>query len=434
MATKPIPEPGNEILLEALKAMWRKRTILASLEVFNQHVGNIFWINLPFFKTAFMIGPEANRFVLVEGRDQLKWRTETDPVTHLLREGVLVLDDEAHDEVRHAMMPPLHQKHVQSYCNTIIRYTDQVTQEWSADQPRLMLDEMRKIALLVLTDTLFGVDMSPDLRSMWDVVLKTIDYISPGVWIIFPQVPRFGYKRALKRMDDYLHKMIVFRRAEGTSGATDLLGVLIEQGMEDGKIRDQLLTMLIAGHDTSTALLSWTLYNLTLHPEVLAKTKAEVDACLGNKMPDADSLGQLGYLECVIDETLRLYPPIHLGSRRAATDIEYQDYIIPTGTRVMYSIYLTHRHPDYWQNPEHFDPDRFLPENKRAIPHYTYLPFGGGKRNCIGMAFAKVESKIVLARILQQFDLEFVGKRVRPYMKATLEPHPGVLLKVKPRN
>jgi cytochrome P450 len=202
--------------------------------------------------------------------------------------------------------------------------------------------------------------------------------------------------------------------------------------MPDELIRDQLLTLLIAGHDTSTALLSWALYTLSSRPEIQAKTQAEIDATLGENPPGYARVGQLRYLEQVVNETLRMYPPIHLGSRIAARDLEFQGYRIPAGQRVLYSIYLVQRDPRYWHNPDAFIPERFAPEQTRQP--YTFLPFGGGARNCIGMAFAQVEAKVVLARILQRYDLKITNPRVGLRMGATLEPRHGVQVKLQRRS
>jgi cytochrome P450 len=232
-------------------------------------------------------------------------------------------------------------------------------------------------------------------------------------------------------MNDYLQQIISQHRQSGPDD--DLPGLLIAAGMPDALIRDQLLTMIIAGHDTSTALLSWALYLLSSHPEVQARAQAELDAVLGSAPPSLAQLGELRYLEHVINETLRLYPPIHLGQRVAARDLEFQGYPIPAGQRVLYSIYLTQRDPRYWEQPAEFCPDRFAPEQSRQLLPYTFQPFGGGPRNCIGMAFAQVEVKVVLARILQHFELRFTGHQVRLRMGATLEPAPGVLVKARQR-
>ncbi len=422
-----IPLPDNQVSLRALRGLLAQRSVLTALEVFHAELGDVFGIPLPGFNPVMMVGPEANRFVLVEGRSDLRWRAEQDPVTRLLGHGVLVEDGDTHDQLRHQLNPALHKRMLGSYVDQMWQCTDTITKDWGAS-PVDMLAEMRKVALLILTKTLFSVDFEPELRRLWDAILRTLAYISPGPWLIWPGIPRVGYQRALKAVDQYLYAIIRLRR---DMPGEDMLGSLIASGMPDNLIRDQLLTMLIAGHDTSTALLSWALYALSSRPDIQAKAQAEIDATLGENPPDYAGIGQLPYLEQVINETLRMYPPIHLGSRIAARDLEFKDYRIAAGRRVLYSIYLVHRDPRYWRNPGEFMPERFAPEQTRQP--YTFLPFGGGARNCIGMAFAQVEAKVVLARILQQYDLALTNPRVGLRMGATLEPHPGVQVKVQKR-
>lgn len=434
MATRPIPEPDGVTSLKSLQQLIQQRNLLSALRVFHRDLGDVFRLSLPGLKTIMLAGAEANRFVLVEARDKLHWRTEDDPVTALLREGVLVTDGDVHDALRSSMNQPLHKRSLTSYVEIMQNCTDRVIDEWSTDQPMDMLVEMRKIALMVLTETLFKVDIAPDMERMWQPVLKTIQFISPGLWIFWKGVPRPGYTDRIRTMNDYLYQIIETRRAMNDDNeAEDLLGILINSGMNNDLIRDQLLTMLIAGHDTSTALLAWALYLLTTHPEVMEQVKQEVDKVLGSSPPTIENISGLSYLGQVIDETLRMYPPIHLGSRHITEDLEYDGYILPAGIRLMYSIYLTHYAPKYWDNPDTFDPERFNKQNKRKIVPYSYLPFGGGARNCIGTAFALVESKVILARIIQRYDLQFTGHHVRLKMGATLEPHPNVMVNVTRR-
>jgi cytochrome P450 len=232
-------------------------------------------------------------------------------------------------------------------------------------------------------------------------------------------------------MDDYLYRIIRARR-ENVGEADDLLGLLVTTpNLSDKLIRDQLLTMLIAGHDTSTALLAWVWFLLGSYPEIMQQAQAEVNTVLGSEPPTSAHMSQLCFLEQVVKETLRLYPPIHLGTRMAATDLEFQGYRIPAGARILYSIYLSHRHPQYWPNPDHFDPDRFTPEREKALPPFLYVPFGGGVRICLGFLFSQIEAKVVLARILQNFTLDLIDEQVHPHMGATLEPRPGVMMRVQ---
>lgn len=430
--SQPLPVAKSETGFRVLKAMARQRTPLAALEIMHAEIGDVFQITLPFFKPAVFVGPTYNRSVLVTDRDDFLWRSEKDPVTQLLRHGLLVEDGKSHDQLRALMEPVLRRRQANSRIQAMCQYTDDILSHWVDGTDLDILVEMRRIALLILMGTLFSIDFMPDMNRLWEPILKSIEYISPGAWIIWPRIPRLGYGRALRELDEYLYDAIRHRRAS-PDDREDLLTQLIASDMTDDLIRDQMLTMLIAGHDTSTALLAWTLYLLGCHPEALDRAKNEVDRVLASHPPDEDKLSQLHYLEQVINESLRLFPPIHVGNRFTNQVQNVQGYLVPEKARVMYSIYLSHRDAAHWQYPKQFLPERFDRSNPHKRPPLTYLPFGGGPRNCIGAAFAQVEAKVVLTRILQSFDLNIVSRNVRPYMGATLEPRPGVIMRVSRR-
>jgi cytochrome P450 len=428
-----IPTPDITIARYALR-MWRREGhILGAFEAMHDALGDIFALPLPGFRSVVMVGPEANRFLLTNERDKVRWRAASDPVTHLLRQGMLVTDGALHDDLRAVMTPALHRSLFDGFAQTMRRSVDGVSGHWHEGSVVDLLDEMRRIALLTLMEALFAEDIGPHIQTLWCDILRSIRYISPGPWLIWTDMPRLGYRRARERLDAYLYQLIALRRTQ-PAGGNDLLGKLIAARMNDELIRDQMLTMFIAGHDTSTALLAWSLYLLTIHPDVLKRVQAEIDTVIGSQAPEYGHARQLRYLDCVIKETLRLYPPIHLGSRIAAEDLTFGEFNISAGTRVLYSIYLTHRDKKYWPNAAVFDPDRFLPEQGSSRPSYTYLPFGGGPRNCIGAAFAQVEAKIVLARLLQRYQFRLVRGKVRPRMRATLEPNPGIFVEVHRRH
>jgi cytochrome P450 len=416
----------------AFNAWWRQGHILAALQSLHDDLGDVFRLPLPGFDAIFMVGAEANKFLLLESRNDLRWRAECDPVTRLLRHGILVEDGISHDNLRQLISPSLHHDLLDCYTQVMWRRTDQVTEHWQHGMQIDPVAEMRRITLLILTDTLFEDDFSPYMKPLWQAIHRTIQFISPGPWLIWPGIPRPGYQKALHQMDEYSYRLIERRRAH-LGESTDMLGLLIASGMSDALIRDQLLTMFIAGHDTSTALLAWSLLLLATHQDSLAQAQAEVDRGLSGQEPTLTNIKQLGYLDSVIKETLRLYPPIHLGSRIAATDLTFRGHQIPTGSRVLYSTYLTHRNKDTWPDPERFDPDRFSPGSARRHSPYAYIPFGGGPRNCIGAAFAQVEAKVVLARILQGFRLRLARGTLRPRMHATLEPHSGTRIEIQRR-
>jgi cytochrome P450 len=430
----PIPVAEPKTGLKVLRAFREERSPLAALRILRDHLGHIFQIALPGFRPIVLSGPKYNRFLLVSGRKNFHWRTEGDPVTGLLRHGVLVEDGERHDFLRTPMDAALSRKHVMEHYEVFWQSTDAVTSQWGDGATVDMLVEMRKIALLILMQSLFGVDFRPHLETLFDPVIKVIKYISPGAWLIWNKFPRLGYHRAIEQVDAYLYSIIRERRAS-PNGKDDLLTQMINDSQwSDDLIRDQLLTLLIAGHDTSTALLAWTLYLLGKYPESLAQVQEEVESNLGAESPTNARNKELRYLDLIIKETLRLYPPIHMGNRKSATEISLDEYRIPKDSRVMYSIYLTHRDPEHWPDPESFKPERFDRSEGQKPAGYTYLPFGGGPRACVGAAFAQIEAKTVLARLLQTFDLELLSENIHPHMGATLEPHPGVQMRVHRRS
>lgn len=401
----------------ALQALLQEGSALGPLKVMAKHVGSFFQIPLPGFRPFVVFGPEANRKILVTERDKLLWRN-TDPVTDLLRRGVLVTDDAEHDHYRELMEAPLHPSRLPRYTNMMIDQTDHVSSMWKDGEVVDMLLEGRKIALLIIMQALFSTDVWDDLPRLWTPILKAIKFISPGMWILWRNVPRPGYKKALKELDEYLYGIIAERRMEAFE--QDLLQHLIDAGLTDDVIRDQMLTMLIAGHDTSTALLAWTFALLGQHPDIHARVAREVD-----------SMEKSPLLDQVIKESMRLYPPIHIGNRRVAEEMEFHEGAIPAGERMFYSIYLTHRDPTIWQNADEFCPERF--SRGRKTPPFAYVPFGGGPRSCIGAAFGQAEARVVMARLLQTYTFEFTHHKIHAHMGATLEPRPGVRMRVTRR-
>jgi cytochrome P450 len=413
--------------------MARERSALAALSVIQRELGSIFEVRALGFNPVVLSGPQACHWVLVDARTDLLWRMETDPITQLLSHGLLVEDGAAHDDMREALGPALHRRMVEHSLAAMIRRTDQIIDTWSDGDAVDLLVESRRIALLVLFDALFDIEHTPDMPPLWPPLLKMVDYIAPGFWMFWSGVPRPGYKSAIAQWNTYFAHVIATRRAEldHSPDRSDMLSLLIRLNLPDSMIRDQLMTMLIAGHDTVTALLGWAFYLLGKHDDIRKRCTNEADSVFGDSVPTPESLSQLKYTQQVLDETLRLYPPAHLGSRKAARDLEFNGYHIPEGRRVVYSIYLTQRDPALWPDPDRFNPERFAPGRK--IAPYTFLPFGGGKRNCIGAYFAQIEARAVVARILQRVTLQAVPVKTHIHMGATIEPRPGVPFIVKRR-
>lgn len=293
----PLPVAGADTGRKVLQGLARERSLLAAMEIMHEEVGPAFQITLPGFRPAVFVGPESNRQIMVSQREYFQWRSPTDPVTHLLRKGILVTDGEMHDELRASMDPAMQKPQVVQHIPAMQQYTDRVLEDWVDGSVQDMLVEMRRVALLIFMGSLLDVEFEAEMERLWQPILRTINYISPGLWIIWPDMPRFGYGKALAQLDEYLYSIIWERRErlerrEVDTGSADLLTHLVNTpGMSDDLIRDQILTMLIAGHDTSTALLSWVLHLFGEHPHILAQAQAEVDRVLGQGSITAAQMG-----------------------------------------------------------------------------------------------------------------------------------------------
>ena len=406
---------------QALQSLLKERSLLGPLRVMFASVGRVFQIPLPFFQPYVVAGPEAARQVLLTERHKLLWRN-ADPVTDLLGHGVLVMDGPEHDQYRALMEPSLSGKALSAYTELMLEKVETVSAGWRDGQTVDMLVESRRMALLIVMQALFGVDAAPDLERLWGPILKAIEYISPGAWILWRRIPRPFYRKPLRELDQYLFGIISARRA--APARPDLLGHLIAAGLDDRRIRDQMLTMLIAGHDTSTALLAWTFAMLGQHPDLHKRLVTALDEAEPGSTPHL--------LDEIIKETLRLYPPIHIGNRLLAEEMQIGNESLPAGARLFYSIYLTQRDPASWDRPDDFCPERFAPGSKQ--PAFSYLPFGGGPRACIGAAFGQAEARLLLAYLLRSFTFEPLNAhKIHAHMGATLEPRPGVLMLVTRR-
>lgn len=419
----------SKTLRLTLRSMLRERSPLAAMRHLFARMPGGFQIPLPGFKPYVVGGPQSNRQVLVTDKNKLLWRSPADPVTTLLRRGVLVVDGVEHESYRSIMEPLLSPGYLPHYVSQILKHVDRVTASWVDGQTVDMLVESRRIALLIIMDTLFSIDFWEDMPRLWKPILKAIQFISPGAWIVFPKIPRLAYRKHLKTLDQYLYQVIQNRRS--AEPAHDLLGHLIAAGLDDDRIRDQMLTMLIAGHDTSTALLAWTFYLLGKHPAVYSRLEAELDHQLQGQAPLSPTGWQPALLDDVIKESLRLYPPIHLGNRQVKEDVCLGELSVPAGERLFYSIYLSHRDAAVWEDPDQFNPQRFT--QGRRHPPFAYVPFGGGPRACMGAAFSQAEARLVLARLLQTHHFQLIQPKVHAHMGATLEPRPGVMMQVRRR-
>ena len=366
----------------------------------------------------------------------------------------LVSNDGAHwARQRKLVQPVFGNRNVNGFDETINTLTSSLMARWDArsgDEAVRVDREMGRLTLRIVGVTLFGDDVDRHADEVVDILdVVNLNYQEPrAIMTILPWIPtphNLKFNRATRRLDHIVHGMIAARRRNGRRdgsgadpgadpGAGDILDRLIEardeetgEPLHEVQIRDEVVTMMLAGHETTANALTWTLYLLATHPEVEARLAEDLAAHLGGAPATAADLTSVPYLKRVVQESLRIYPPAWAFSRRAEREAEFGGYVLPANAWVMIAPYALHRHPEFWPDPERFDPDRFAPDRSRNRHSYCYLPFGAGPRTCIGAGMAMLEIQLVLAQIVQRFRVRVVpGHRVEAVAKVTLKPRDGL--------
>jgi unspecific monooxygenase len=340
---------------------------------------------------------------------------------------VLVLDEAPHRRVRRLLTPPFHGERMHAYAETMRAITERVVSPWKEGEHFRLLPYFQRITLEVIVASVFGLPEG-SRRDLFSTKLEALTdrATSPlGVFFLIPALqrdlgPLYPWRRLKAQLDAVealVFEEIAARRVRlaepGAHRPDDILSLLLEtrdedgQGMPDREIRDQLITLLLGGHETTASSLAWAFERILAHPEVHERIVAEIDQARAQGKTSAADLAGLEYLDATVKEVLRQRPSVPQVGRRLTRPMVLRDYEIPTGTMVSPSMYLTHRRPDLYPEPESFRPERFL--GKKTDP-YTYLPFGGGPRRCLGAAFALQEMKIVLGTVLHRWRLRLVQK------------------------
>jgi cytochrome P450 len=332
-------------------------------------------------------------------------------------DGLLTSEGEEWRRQRRMMQGAFHQNHLAKMDNTIAEIVEEMLAHWqvAADNgtPIHVAREMAELTLKITTNLLFGVDLGAEAR----VVGEAVDL--GGALLERPNNPRF--KTGITMIADVVHRLIAERRRSPDKFG-DLLSLLLTaksdetgQGMDDRLIRDQVITLLLAGYETTASALTWTLYLLSQHPEVMAVLQAEVNEVLGGNKPGYADLPRLEYTRMVFEETLRLYPPAWVLGRKVINDDELGDFTIPADTILAISPYTLHRHPQFWERPDVFDPMRFTKDHVAGQNRFAYIPFGAGPRKCIGNNLAMLEAQLAIAMIAQRFSLRLIADQpIRP--------------------
>jgi cytochrome P450 len=378
----------------------------------------------------------------------------------VLGEGLLTSEGDHWRRQRKLAQPAFHRDKLAGFANQMSMATRDMLTRWTREDGErtggagafCIHAEMMRLTFRIVGLTLFSSDVDGDAKDVGQALEVAMHWANEYAeslvrvppWIPTPANVRF--KRAKRTLDDVVFRLIAERRDSARNSGdfgSDLLGMLMAatedgggagSGMDDQQLRDEIITMILAGHETTANLLSWTFHLLSKHPEVERRVRDEAQRVLGGRDPVLEDVKALEYTRMVLEEALRLYPPAWVFERQAVIADELGGYPIEPGAIVGLCPYVLHRHPDHWENPEGFDPERFRPERAEKRPRYAYLPFGGGPRTCVGNHFAMMEAQILLSMIVREHRLELEPSHpvvLDPVI--TLRPKHGIKVRRRPR-
>jgi cytochrome P450 len=353
----------------------------------------------------------------------------------LLGEGLLTAEGDLHKQHRKLLAPAFAPKRLAAYGDVMVEETRAQLATWHPGDRLDLAHEMMELTLAIVGRTIFGVDIRRDAQVVGEAlevamrsVIGSLTSPLPRDW----QVPRQReMKRAVKQLDDVVFKLIADGRRLGTDRGDVLSMLLLARDDEGGTftdrgVRDEVMTLMLAGHETTANALAWTWYELGRNPGVLARAQEEVASVLGARAVTVDDLPRLSWIAAVLDEAMRLHPPAYVTGREAVREVELGGHVIPPRSNVVINIRGIHRRADYFPAPLAFRPERMLPEAKKARPRHWYLPFGAGPRVCIGQHFALMEAQLVLATMVQQARIRPLASYVAPEPLVTLRPRGGL--------
>lgn len=416
-----------------------------------ERFGPVFTLRLFHANSVFALGPAANHHITVSNASNFAYRTSYfRDLMGFAGDGLLTTDGDFHRASRRIMLPAFHHERILSSLDTMIAESLSALDSFTpGDDATLDLYAWtRRLALRIAMRALFGLDPDgPAARSIDAAALfeQTLSFYSRAYTLRMlrgPLSPWDRQQKATRALNRLIYSEISRRRATGERG-DDVLSLLIDATDEDGQtalsdlqIRDEVMTLLFAGHDTTTSTIAFMFYELARHPHVVARLLAEQDSELDGQLPTPSQLtgDGLPYLEQVLDETLRLYPPAWIGPRRSVAPFELHGHTVPADAFVNYCSWASHRLPDVFAEPDAFRPERFTPEAKAALPRGAYIPFGGGSRTCIGMRFGQLEVRTIATLILSRFALSLPHDfRLTIRQMPTISPREGLPMIVSPR-
>ncbi len=434
------PGPPGSPVLGNLLASRRMDRLQYFAQAWQQY-GDVMRLQMGPLPFHLLIRPEHVHHVLVKHVDNYPKGQGYNKLRLFLGQGLFTSEGPLWKRQRRLMQPPFTPRGVQQFATDMLRAINKTAERWQqvAESGQIIdvNEEMMRLAMNIIGRTMFGFDVGAEAKEAakaFTLMLRFVGERSMSIIDIPLAIPTPQNRRVLKARETVNHFMdeIIAQRRQQAGERQDLLSILLnardeETGasMDADQLRHEVLTIFFAGHETTAQALTWAWYLLSIHPLVTRKLHAELDNVLGGRLPTVADLPNLPYTCMVIEETLRLYPPVW-GYVRDAKDEDVLDgYVIPAGSMVLVCPYLTHRHPEFWANPEAFDPERFTPERVAARPKYAYFPFGGGQRVCLGEKFAMLEAQLVLATLAQRF---------YPTLQPAFRPVPEAVASLRPRD
>ncbi len=458
----PLPLPGlkHSLPFYAFKPWVKLGSPILLFEYLLKTFGNIAHYRFLGTPIVFINDPEYIREVLVNQSSAFVKERTVRRMKVLLGEGLITSDDPIHIRQRRIAAPAFHRQRIAAYGDQIVAIAAAQREQWQPNHTIDIAAASMSLSLEIVARTLFDTEVTADIRSINDEVNTIMDLYN--FIVAFPRIESFmhlpipgiiKFRRSKARLDAVVDRLIREHRqaaANGEPDKGDLLSMLLAStddqadasgqltGMTDAQARDEVLTIFLAGYETVANGLAWTWYLLSQNPDVEAKLHAELDAVLGTgsnlRLPTLADYPNLRYTEQVFAEAMRLYPPAWAMGRMSTRPVQLGPYTIPTGAHVFFSQYIMGRDPQYFPDPLRFDPDRFSPENKARRPKFTYFPFGGGNRQCIGESFAWMEGVFSIATIAQRWRLAYAGTTPPEVQaKITLRPKDPLMMKLIPR-
>jgi cytochrome P450 len=411
-----------------------------------QEYGDIAHYKIGWNHIVFLNHPDYIREVLVVQNDNFIKERTVQRTKMLLGKGMITAEGPEHRAQRQAAQPAFHRQRIPEYASTIVEEAVQLRDRWRAGEERDIAIDMMHLTLQVVARTLFATDLREEAHELADAINRIMRLynflvmLPAAEWLVHLRPPGLAaFVRARKRIDAVVYRMIAAHRLRGSHGGS-LLDLMLAASPDrspasEQSLRDQVITIFLAGYETVANALSWTWYLLSQNPACERYFHHEVDRQLQGRSPTYEDVARLRYAEMVLAESMRLYPPAWAMGRYARADFQLGEFFLPAKTTVLISQFITHRDPRFFPDPLCFDPERFTPDAKSRRTKLTYFPFGAGVRQCIGESFAWMEGVLLLATIAQKWKLKLVpGHPVEPEPLITLRPKFGMRMQVEARD